>query len=101
MNTESLSSSSRTELLARIACELTICARDTYEAGTDKVLEPEVLRSYNELQHRVAGAVVHHILGTDGYSLESIIELIRTFGTQQNRVSQINWALNRALQQTK
>jgi hypothetical protein len=101
INTESLPSTARTELLAQIAYELTICARDTYEVGTDKVLEPELLRLYNELQHRVAGAIVQHLLGTDGNSLESILEMIRTFGTQQNRVNQIDWALNRALQQTR
>jgi len=100
MSTKSLSQSARTALLARIAYALTICARGTYEVGTENVLEPQILRSYNELLHRVTGAVVHHILGTDGPSLESILEIIREFGARHNRVEEVDRALNRARQQT-
>ena len=101
MNTQSLSDSARIALLARIAHSLTICARDTYEVGTDNVLEPQVLRSYNELLHRVTGAVVDHVLGREGYSLESTLEMIQAFGARHNRVEEMNWFLNRALQQTE
>jgi len=59
-NVQSLSQTARIALLARIAHSLTIVARHTYEVGTDNVLEPQVLRSYNELLHRVTGAVVSH-----------------------------------------
>jgi hypothetical protein len=96
MNTKSLSPTERTAILARIASELTICARDTYEAGTENILEPQVLRAYNELLHRVTGAVVSHISGTDGISLESILEMMREFGARQNRVKEIEWVLSRA-----
>ncbi len=41
--------------LARLAAELTVCARDTYVPGTEQVAKPERLRSFNELQHRVTG----------------------------------------------
>jgi len=34
LNIETLSNDARTILLARLACELTICARETYEVGT-------------------------------------------------------------------
>ena len=94
MNTQSLSDSARISLLARIAHSLTICARDTYEVGTDNILEPQVLRSYNELLHRVTGAVVSHVLGREGYSLESILEMIQAFGARHNRVEEMNWFLN-------
>lgn len=33
---------------------LSMCARDTYEAGTDSVSRPEDLRRFNELIHRIA-----------------------------------------------
>ena len=66
MNTESLSHGARIALLARIAHSLTICARDTYEVGTDNIVEPQVLRSYNELLHRVTGDVVSHVTGSNG-----------------------------------
>src|ERR1700722_17530358 len=98
MNTESLSRSERTAVLARIAHALTICARDTYEAGTENVLEPQVLRSYNELLHRVTAAVKDHLVGTDGFSLETILEIVREFGTRHSRAGEINSALNRAMQ---
>jgi hypothetical protein len=99
MKIESLSHTQRTELLARLAHTLTICARDTYEVGTEGIIEPRTLRAYNELLHRVTGAVVHHILGTEGYSLESILEMAQQFGTLHNRISEIDWALKRILNQ--
>ena len=98
MNTESLSRSERIAVLARIAHALTIRARDTYEAGTENVLEPQVLRSYNELLHRVTAAVKDHLVGTDGFSLETILEIVREFGTRHSRAGEINSALNRAMQ---
>jgi hypothetical protein len=101
ISTDSLSPESRAAVLARIAYELTICARSTYEVGTENVLEPHVLRAYNELLHRLTGALVSHISGTDGYSLETILEMIRTFGTQHNRVEEIEWALIRSGQQSR
>jgi len=101
MNTQSLSDSARIALSARIAHSLTICARDTYEVAKDNVLEPQVPRSYNELLHRVTDAVVSHVLGREGYSLETILEMIQEFGSRHNRVEEMNWFLNRALQQTE
>src|SRR5271169_1147887 len=98
MNTEPLSRDAQIALLARIAHSLTICARDTYEVGTENVLEPQVLRSYNELLHRVTAAVVHHLLGMDGYSVESILEMARAFGARHNRAREIDQVLNRLLQ---
>jgi hypothetical protein len=92
LNIESLSDSAKTLLLARLAHALTISARDTYEAGTDRVLEPEVLRVYNELLHRVAGAVINHMEGVEGYSLEFILEMMRHFGEKHNRVNGMKWA---------
>lgn len=39
--------------LVELAAELTIWARDTYEAGTEEVVDPHRLREFNELLHRV------------------------------------------------
>jgi hypothetical protein len=33
---------------------ISMMARSTYEAGTDKVVQPELLRRYNELLHRIS-----------------------------------------------
>jgi hypothetical protein len=40
-------------------------------------------------------------VGTDSYSLESMLEMSRTFGARHNRAKEIEWALNRVLRQTK
>jgi hypothetical protein len=55
----SSSESQQIKFLSRLAAELTIFARETYLAGTDDVSEPQRLRLFNELQHRVAWHLVH------------------------------------------
>ncbi len=54
---------SQIALLARLAHELTVCARDTYVAGTDDVRDPTRLRAFNECQHRVVGHLNHLLNG--------------------------------------
>jgi hypothetical protein len=92
LNATSLSNDGKVEFLARLANTLTICARDTYEVGTESVLQPTVLRAYNELLHLVTGAVRDHLTGTDGYSFEDILEMTRAFGEKNHRSSEIKWA---------
>jgi hypothetical protein len=58
LNLELLSDSAKAALLARLAHTLTICARDTYEVGTENVLDCRTLRGYNELLHQVTGSAV-------------------------------------------
>jgi hypothetical protein len=94
--TEPLSNFSKAVLLARLAHALTISARDTYEGGTDHVLEPEVLRSYNELLHRVCDSVSDHLMDQKGYSVEVILEMMREFGQKHNRVNAIKWTIELA-----
>lgn len=73
---ESLSDKARLEILAGLAHELTICARDTYEVGTDEVRAPRDLRAYNELLHRVTASVVSNLAGSNGFPLESVVEMV-------------------------
>ena len=96
LNIESMSNHAKTVLLASLASTLTICARDTYEAGTDRVVQPEVLRAYNELLHRVTEAARDHLLGIEGYSLQDILEMLRAFGDQNGRSGEMKWALEQA-----
>lgn len=96
LNVESLSSHAKTVLLARLANALTICARDTYEVGTDRVAQPELLRAYNELLHRVTGAATDHLLGRKGYSLKDILEMMQAFGEKNRRAGEMQWALQQA-----
>ena len=97
LDLESLSYDAKTALLARIAHTLTICARDTYEVGTENVLNPQTLRAYNELIHQVTGSIVSRLAGSEE-SVEPTIDMIRSFGIERNRVEEMNWALRYALQ---
>ena len=92
MNLQSLSDVARAELLARVAYRLTICARDTYEVGTDDVVEPKILRAYNELLHRVIRAVSSYLLKIPGWSIESIFEMVQDFCERHNQLGLVQWA---------
>jgi hypothetical protein len=96
LDVESISNQARTALLASLSSTLTICARDTYEAGTDRVLQPELLRAYNELLHRVTGAALDHLLERKGYSLQDVLEMLRAFGEKNGRIGEMKWALEHA-----
>ena len=52
----------RTRLLARFAFELTLVGRGTYVAQSEEIAAPQQLRAVNEIQHRIASALVQ-ILG--------------------------------------
>src|SRR5438105_1650755 len=58
-----LAAASQIEVLVRFAHELTIVARDTYEASSLAVRHPQRLRSLNEVQHRVTGHVLALLAG--------------------------------------
>lgn len=94
---ESLSEDAQTAFFDRMAHTLTICALDTYEIGTDNVLNPQILRAYNELLHQVTGSILSRLAGSEE-SVEPTIDMIRSFGIERNRVEEMNWALRYALQ---
>lgn len=96
LNVESLSNHAKTLLLASLASEVTICARDTYEVGTNQVVRPELLRAYNELLHRVTGAVRDHLVGREGYSLKDILEMLQAFGEKNGKAGEMQWVLEQA-----
>ncbi|MCY7376562.1 MAG: hypothetical protein LH472_11410 [Pyrinomonadaceae bacterium] len=48
-----LSNNEQADFLARLAWELTVAARETYEVGTDDLTNPKMMRSINEVQHRL------------------------------------------------
>ena len=98
INLESLSSTAQRAFLARLAHALAICARDTYEVGTENVLDSRTLRAYNELLLRVSGSVVSHLSGSKGYSLQCIVEMIRSCGHDYGKASEMDWALQFALE---
>jgi hypothetical protein len=95
-NVESLSNREEAVLLARLANALTICARDTYETGTDRVIQPELLRGYNELLHRVTGATRDHLQESEGCPLKVVLEMLRDFGEKNGTARAMRWALEQA-----
>jgi hypothetical protein len=50
----SYSSEEKEEFLAALMYELTLIARDSYEAGQDGLTNPQRVRHINEVQHRLS-----------------------------------------------
>ncbi len=92
---ETISQQQKIELLSLLAQEVTVCARGTYEAGTEKVLEPELLRAYNELLNRITGSLRDHIREQGGIPVEMIITMLREFGKAHNKESLMEEVLTR------
>jgi hypothetical protein len=59
-------------------------------------MQPELLRAYNELMHRVTGATLDHVLGREGYSLNDILAMLRAFGEKNKRIGEMRWAIEQA-----
>ena len=85
LNVSSMSPADRTKFLAYLAHTLTVCARDTYAVGTSNVTEPKVLRAYNELLHRVTAAVIEHLNGSPVFSVDTILEMTKSFAGHNKR----------------
>jgi len=99
-DTSSWSNADKTNFLAVLAHELTVSARGTYEVGTDGVLQPEMLRRFNELQHRVTGSLRDHLRGIAGMPLEAVLGMLMDFGARHNRMADIRYAISRAQELT-
>lgn len=52
-------------VLAAYALELTVLARDGYEAGTEQLSDPLLLRRLNEVQHRVSSAIFSRLKSSE------------------------------------
>ena len=63
---EQMDHQGRAILLAKVAYELTMRARDTHEPGTRGVSEPARLRRINEVMHRLARRILTLNRGTEG-----------------------------------
>ena len=53
----------KARFLARLAWELTIAGRSTYEPQTEQLIHPEHLRRINEIQHRVTSCLTQLLYG--------------------------------------
>ena len=63
----SLDADVKARFLAALAHELTIAGRDSYVENGEGLLRPELLRSINEIQHRVL-ACLSQLLSSQGDS---------------------------------
>ncbi len=99
-DTSAWSNADKARFLAVLAHELTVSARGTYEVGTDGVLEPEVLRGFNEIEHRVTGSLRDHLRGFAGMPLEALLVMLTDFGAAYNRMADIRYAISRAQELT-
>lgn len=75
----------RVTFLSLLAHEITVCARSTYEPGSDMVLQPELLRSYNEVLHRVTGSLRDYIESRPGMPIDNVISMIADFGERHRK----------------
>lgn len=80
------SSAARVRWLAHLAFALTVCARNTYEVQTDDLVDPQSMRRFNELQHRVIGELRSELDGVGGRSLDLFLLLVRE-ATRELRLS--------------
>jgi hypothetical protein len=74
---------------------ISMMARITYEAGTDKVNQPELLRRYNELLHRISTQQLFVARGKldrmpDNIFFEMIAEEITYLGIEDTVIKQLD-----------
>ena len=59
-------------------------ARGAYEVGTENIIKPQLLRTYNELLHRVTGAMRDHLLESRHcMPLEAVLDGMPALGTSR------------------
>jgi hypothetical protein len=64
--------------------------------GTTGVLQPETLRAFNEIEHRVTASLRDHLCGTGGIPLSVVLEMVTDFGARHNRENDVEYAISRA-----
>jgi|GraSoiStandDraft_4_1057263.scaffolds.fasta_scaffold825495_2 hypothetical protein len=68
-----LTEEQQTLVLASYAHELTLVARGGYEAGTEQLLDPALVRRVNEVQHRVTSAIVSRLASSNKRSPDDVL----------------------------
>jgi hypothetical protein len=99
-DTSSWSNAQKVHFLAVLAHELTVSARGTYEVGTTGVLEPEVLREFNEIEHRVTGSLRSHLGRTAGMPLDAVLKMLTEFGSRYDLTKDVQHVISRAQELT-
>jgi hypothetical protein len=99
-DTSSWANAQKVHFLAVLAHELTVSARGTYEVGTARVLEPEALRAFNEIEHRVTDSLRSHLRQTPGMPLDAVLKMLTEFGARYNRTKDVQHVISRAQELT-
>ncbi|MBL1265289.1 hypothetical protein [Candidatus Methylomicrobium oryzae] len=81
--------------LSNLLYIISMMARSTYEAGTEKVIQPELLRRYNELLHRISTQqffIARGVLNRmpDDVFFEMIYEEIEYLGITSSVINLLN-----------
>ena len=95
-----LTEEQQTLVLASYAHELTLVARGGYEAGTEQLSDPALVRRVNEVQHRVTGAIVSRLISSkERYPDDVLIDIIAGESERDGRrfSSSFRTALQRSL----
>ncbi|HLX61359.1 MAG TPA: hypothetical protein VKX17_08770 [Planctomycetota bacterium] len=71
-----LSNSEKATFVARLASNLTVVARDTYEVGTENVVNAPRLRQFNEILHRVTDQEVGLLTGEPNYPDDVFVQIV-------------------------
>jgi hypothetical protein len=73
----SLALEGKIRFLAGLSYEITVAGRASYEAGTEDLTNPRLLRQINETQHRVTSGLNHLLSGAcrNGFE-ESVASLL-------------------------
>ena len=79
------SESQQAKFLSRLAHQITIFARDTYELDGNLLLDPARLRGINEIMHRIIGQQFKLLSGdTSRYPDDFLIKTIFDMATECN-----------------
>ena len=73
---EYLSEKEKIKCLAFLSHELTILARDTYEVGTENIVNQPMIREINEIQHRISNKMISLSIGSEGYSSKELMQMV-------------------------
>ncbi len=87
------------QFLIRLGFNLTVTARNAYQAKTNEVDKPNILRGINEIEHRVLSQVLHLMKGAEGPSYKSLIiqiyELTKIYKCQMELENAVRFSLEK------
>ena len=86
-------------VLASLAHQLTIYARDTYVADSDLGGRFLRLRAFNEIQHQVTSQLHGKLIGAKTYPddvlMDIVFEVAQRGGCERDLLGALDWALER------